>query len=189
MIVGYLVCRSIFQPSREFTSSLHKSFGAVRITDVIPAFDDLAVEDVSTHKSHSWYNRPHLDNHHLKCCHGTPFCNAIFSSNSTITENIKTLVAKIDNEQQRHDFYSLLRCFQYTFDITKHNIPNTPIHHVINTIPHSPPASRPYPQPDKEEIMYKLIHEFLQARLITESHSPHAAPALLVKKKMVHIDL
>ena len=154
MIIGYLVCRSIFQPSREFTSSLHKSFGAVRITDVIPAFDDLAVEDVSAHKSHSWYNRPHLDNHHLKCCHGTPFCNAIFSSNSTITENIKTLVAKIDNEQQRHDLYSLLRRFQYTFDITKHNIANTPIHHVINTIPHSPPASRPYPQPDKEEIMY-----------------------------------
>ena len=31
--------------------------------------------------------------------------------------------------------------------------------------------------------MYKLIQEFLQAGLIQESHSPYAAPAILVKKK------
>ncbi|CAM4983948.1 unnamed protein product, partial [Rotaria socialis] len=57
------------------------------------------------------------------------------------------------------------------------------IEHVINTVPHSPPASRPYTQPDKEEAMYKMIQEFLHAGLIQESHSPYAAPAILVKKK------
>ncbi|CAF4545285.1 unnamed protein product, partial [Rotaria magnacalcarata] len=59
----------------------------------------------------------------------------------------------------------------------------TPIPHVINTIPHSPPASRAYPQPDREEVMYELIQEFLKAGLISESHSPYAAPAMLIKKK------
>ncbi|CAF4448439.1 unnamed protein product, partial [Rotaria magnacalcarata] len=73
--------------------------------------------------------------------------------------------------------------FHTAFDATKHNIARTRIHHVINTIPHSPPASRPYPQPDTEEAMYKLIQEFLKAGLITASHSPYAAPAILVKKK------
>ncbi|CAF4268197.1 unnamed protein product, partial [Rotaria magnacalcarata] len=69
------------------------------------------------------------------------------------------------------------------FDTTKYNIARTPIPHVINTIPHSPPASRPYPQPDKEDAMYKLVQEFLEAGLITESNSPYAAPAILLKKK------
>ncbi|CAF1641274.1 unnamed protein product, partial [Rotaria magnacalcarata] len=50
------------------------------------------------------------------------------------------------------------------FDTTKHNIARTPIPHVINTIPHSPPASRPYPQPDKEEAMYKRVFLALQTK-------------------------
>ena len=67
--------------------------------------------------------------------------------------------------------------------LVQHNIAKTTIHHVINTIPHAPPACRPYPQPDKESDLYKLIQEFLQAGLIQESHSPYAAPAFLIKKK------
>ncbi|CAF4307187.1 unnamed protein product, partial [Rotaria magnacalcarata] len=43
-----------------------------------------------------------------------------------------------------------------TFDITKHSIAHTRIEHVINTVPHSPPASRPYTQPDKEEAMNSM---------------------------------
>ncbi|CAF4274253.1 unnamed protein product [Rotaria sp. Silwood2] len=59
----------------------------------------------------------------------------------------------------------------------------TPIPHVINTIPHSPPASRAYTQPDREEVIYEFIQEFLKAGLISESNSLYAAPAILVKKK------
>ncbi|CAF0921311.1 unnamed protein product [Didymodactylos carnosus] len=42
---------------------------------------------------------------------------------------------------------------------------------------------KPYPQPNTEEAMYKIIQEFLKDGLITESNSPYAAPAILVKKK------
>ncbi|CAF1633476.1 unnamed protein product, partial [Didymodactylos carnosus] len=62
------------------------------------------------------------------------------------------------------------------------NIAKTPISHIINTVPHSPPACRPYPQPRHEEALYNIIQEFLKAGLITESSSPYAASAMLVDK-------
>ena len=52
-IVGYLVCRPLFQSSRVFTSAPYRSFATVSKTDVILALDDLAVGDVSTYKSHN----------------------------------------------------------------------------------------------------------------------------------------
>ena len=111
------------------------------------------------------------------------FCNTVTSSYPIVEENIRMLVQKIDNQEQRDQLYSLLVRFYRTFDTAKHNIATTRINHVINTIPHSSPACRLYPQPDKEEAMYKLIQEFLQAGLIRDSHSSYAAPAILVKKK------
>ncbi|CAF1466901.1 unnamed protein product [Rotaria magnacalcarata] len=96
---------------------------------------------------------------------------------------LHSLVKDIENKQQKQDLLSLLLNFYDIFDITKHNIARTPKSHVINTIPHSHPSSRSYPQPDKEEAMYKLIQEFLAADLISQSNSPYAAPAILVKKK------
>ncbi|CAF2064742.1 unnamed protein product, partial [Rotaria magnacalcarata] len=98
-------------------------------------------------------------------------------------QHLNTLVQNIQDDKQKQDLFSLLLRFSNIFDTTRHNIARTPIPHVINTIPHSPPASRPYPQPDKEEAMHQLIQEFLKAGLITESNSPYAAPAMLVKKK------
>ncbi|CAF1471289.1 unnamed protein product, partial [Rotaria magnacalcarata] len=109
--------------------------------------------------------------------------NSIQFSNPIVEEHIKSLVEKIPQAQQKREFFSLLIRFYSIFDTTKYNIARTPIPHVINTIPHSPPASRPYPQPDKEDAMYKLVQEFLEAGLITESNSPYAAPAILLKKK------
>ena len=96
--------------------------------------------------------------------------------------DILHLISKINIKQHRDDLHKLLFHFHKIFDITRHNIANTPIHHVINTVPHSPPACKPYPQPDTVEIMYNMIQEFLNAELITESHSPYTAPAFLVKK-------
>ena len=93
------------------------------------------------------------------------------------------LVQNIKNEEHKRELLSLLAQFSNIFDTTRHSITNTPIPHVINTIPHSPLASRPYSQPDKEEAMCDFIQEFLQAKLISESNSPYAAPAMLVKKK------
>lgn len=112
-----------------------------------------------------------------------PSCNTIPSITSATDAHIQSLVKIIENTQYRNSLYSLLSSFSQTFDISKHNIAKTSIHHVINTIPHAPPACRPYPQPDKEQAMYQLMQEFLQAGLISESHSPYAAPAILIKKK------
>lgn len=110
-------------------------------------------------------------------------CNNIQKCDATITNHLDALVKPINDQHHRNLLRALIARFGRNFDTTSHNIANTPIHHVINTVPHSPPACRPYPQPDKEEPMYKLMQEFLQAGLISESHSPYAAPAILVKKK------
>ena len=112
-----------------------------------------------------------------------PHCNSILKCNRALNDPFTELTNSIKNEKHREDLHSLLIRFFKLFDTSKHNIANTSIHHVINTIPHSPPACKPYPQPDKEQAMYKLIQEFLRAGLISESHSPYAAPAILVKKK------
>ncbi|CAF4389122.1 unnamed protein product [Rotaria magnacalcarata] len=110
-------------------------------------------------------------------------CNAIQTCNASLNSNVEALVKTIENEKYRNNLRTLLVRFSATFDISKHNIAKTSIHHVINTVPHSPPACKPYPQPDKEQAMYQLMQEFLQAGLITESHSPYAAPPILIKKK------
>ena len=110
-------------------------------------------------------------------------CNALSSPSSSTDSYIQALVKTVQNKQNRDRLHSLLTRFSKTFDISQHNIAKTSIHHVIHTIPHAPPACKPYPQPDKEQAMYKLMQEFLHAGLISESHSPYAAPAILVKKK------
>ncbi|CAF1299976.1 unnamed protein product [Didymodactylos carnosus] len=113
----------------------------------------------------------------------SPTCNAIETINPTVEKDICELISTIENQKQHDDLLTLLHHFHKIFDITKHNIANTPINHVINPIPHSPPPCRPYPQPNTEESMYKIIQEFLKAGLITDSHAPYAVPAILVKKK------
>ena len=112
----------------------------------------------------------------ITCCTNI---RSVFS----VQVDIQTLVDAVPNHQHRDRIDALLTHFSSTLDTSKHNIAKTSIHHVINTIPHAPPACKPYPQPDKESDMYKLVQEFLQAGLITESHSPCAASAFLVKKK------
>ncbi|CAF4382683.1 unnamed protein product [Rotaria magnacalcarata] len=154
MCIGYLVCNSIFQYSRVFTLSPHTSFGAISYSDEIPVPNDLKTDDTRI------------------CGHKGIFCNTIYSVNPIIVEHINMLGDKIENKKQKDNLLNLLMRFHTTFDTTTHNITKTSIHHVINTIHHSPHACRPYPQPDKEEAMYKLIQEFLQADLVTESHSP-----------------
>ncbi|CAF1309704.1 unnamed protein product [Rotaria magnacalcarata] len=115
--------------------------------------------------------------------HNVPHCNTIQLSHLPLHCHIDTLVKTIENRSHRDALYSFLSRDHQTFDVSKHNISKTSINHVITTVPHSPPANKSYPQPDKEQIMCKLMQEFLKVDLISESHSPYAAPALLVKKK------
>ena len=110
----------------------------------------------------------------------TSFDNAFHSS---VGHDLRELTQHIHDTNQLTDVLTLLSKFQHLFDTQKHNIATTLVHHVINTTPHSPPASRPYPQPNTEDQLFHMIQEFLKAGLIAESHSPYAAPAFLVKKK------
>ncbi|CAF2061710.1 unnamed protein product [Rotaria magnacalcarata] len=180
--VGYLVCNPMFQYSRVFTSSPHKSFGAVSYSDAIPARYGLKVDDAANDDSYIASKAFLQNRNEVRSSQKDIGCNTIQAVSPVIVEHINMLVNKIENNKQKDDLFTLLMHFHASFDTTTHNIARTYIHHVINTISHSPPASRPYPQPDKEEAMYKLVQEFLQAGLVTESHSPYAAPAMLVKK-------
>ena len=109
-------------------------------------------------------------------------CSTSTSILPTVHRDITDLTQHILDQADRDELSSLLLRFSPVFNTIKHDIARTSINHVINTIPHSPPACRAYPQPDKEEALYKIVQEFLAAGLITESHSHYAAPAMLVKK-------
>ncbi|CAF4138428.1 unnamed protein product [Rotaria sp. Silwood2] len=173
----------MFQHPRTFHSSYYKSFGATRHAGMSPAPNHFTTVDNSS--SHlCTLTHKNIDN----CSHFTrSYRNDTSTSTKLIDSTIRTyltsLVHNIQNDKQKRDLLSLLMRFYDIFDITRHNIARTLIPHVIITIPHSPPARRPYPQPDKEEAMYKLIQEFLEADLISESNFPYAAPPILVKKK------
>ena len=195
--VGFLSYGFLSRDSLTSPDSLHRSYGVTGFTGKTPASFDTSVDEIPNHqKSHGATGESgrisdardfKIDGVADDKLYNYPnkpfFCNTIKPLNPVVEEHIRALVQKTENKLQQNQLFSLLVRFQYIFDITKHNIANTPINHVINTVPHSPPACRPYPQPDKEEAMYKLIQEFLQAGLIQESHSPYAAPAILVKKK------
>ncbi|CAF3293289.1 unnamed protein product, partial [Rotaria socialis] len=111
------------------------------------------------------------------------YCNSVVSSKPNSNIYIEQLLKSVENKEYKNKLYQVLINFTHIFDISKHNIAKPTIHHVINTVPHSPPACKPYPQLDKEKPMFQLMQEFLKAGLISESHSPYAAPAILVKKK------
>ncbi|CAM4813807.1 unnamed protein product [Rotaria magnacalcarata] len=161
--IGDLLSISTFQQPRTFYSSCYKSKGTTKNLGMTPAFSNLnTIRNFSSREKISTSSKLYDPN---------------------VINYLHSLVKDIENKQQKQDLLSLLLNFYDIFDITKHNIARTPKSHVINTIPHSHPSSRSYPQPDKEEAMYKLIQEFLAADLISQSNSPYAAPAILVKKK------
>ncbi|CAF1634619.1 unnamed protein product, partial [Didymodactylos carnosus] len=108
--------------------------------------------------------------------------NSIQSINPSVEKEIKDLIKNAESQQQHDELLPLLYRFQAIFDTTKHNIAKTSISHIINIMPHSPPACRPHPQPRHEEALYNIIQEFLKAGLITESSSPYAASVMLVDK-------
>nr|ABL86690.1 putative pol protein [Philodina roseola] len=163
--IGYLCHYSIYKPTTNSIIDHHQPCG---VTNALGESPDFHAFDSNTCMNNLIQDR-------LSCA-------TVNNLHPSTKQHIHKLVSKISIKQQRDDLLHLLLPFHTLFDITNHNIANTPIHHVINTVPHSPPACKPYPQPDTAEIMYNMIQEFLSAGLMTESHSPYAAPAFLVKK-------
>ncbi|CAF3835454.1 unnamed protein product [Rotaria sordida] len=163
--IGYLCHYSITQSNTNSANHFHKSCGVTNEFGELPDF-------------HASATNTNTDNH----TQDRLYCATIDKIHPSTERDIYQLISKINIKQHRDDLLKLLFRFHKIFDTTKHNTANTPIHHVINTVPHSPPACKPYPQPDTVEIMYNMIQEYLKAELVTESHSPYAAPAFLVKK-------
>ena len=181
--IGFLLCSLQSSPSNLSRAYVDKSLASTESIGETPALINRPVNSSSPLR-----HTPSDDSTHPMETLRTDLrissvCNILPSCSTRTSEEIQKLVTHLENREHCDKMHSLLRRFYSTLDATQHNIAKTPIHHVINTIPHSPPACRPYPQPDKEEPMYKLIQEFITAGLITESHSPYAAPALLVKKQ------
>ncbi|CAF3983452.1 unnamed protein product [Rotaria sp. Silwood2] len=182
--IGYLCCSIVKPHTHHISIPMTKSKGVVKHFGEIPDVFDSAVDHSSNHSlTHPYITLTTNNKHFNKSIINQNTCNTIHSIHPIVDKDIRELVNKIQHQQQHDILLSLLFRFHQIFDTTKHSIVNTSIHHVIKTIPHIPPACKPYPQPDKEEAMYSLIQEFLQVGLITESHSPYAAPAILVKKK------
>jgi hypothetical protein len=166
------------------TSASHSLYGTTGSTGEFTASDNLDSTPCSSTISLCYSSNVEKSNPtHPIVSKPTFYCNSIQRCPPTLNRHLTELVKSIGNEFHRKDLYNLLIRFAKIFDSSKHSIANTSIHHVINTVRHSPPACKPYPQPDKEQAMYQLIQEFLQAGLISESYSPYAAPAILVKKK------
>ncbi|CAF1438183.1 unnamed protein product [Rotaria sordida] len=100
-----------------------------------------------------------------------------------VNNNITNLTRHIDNPEQRDRVETLLNQFAKLFDTSKLTIATNVKPHVIKTLDHPPPVSKPYySTPSKQEEMYKIIQELLHFRLIRPSDSLYAAPALLVAK-------
>ena len=180
--VGFLFHRLKLH-SLTITPTLSKSSGSAGFAGESTAFDTLSPHryNAAPTRHSSILVKPFHTRYFFS--NRKPHCNSILRCNAAPNDRFGELTNSIKNKKHREDLYSLLVRFFKLFDTSKHNIANTSIHHVINTIPHSPPACKPYPQPDKEQAMHKLMQEFLRAGLISESHSPYAAPGILVKKK------
>ncbi|CAF1376893.1 unnamed protein product [Rotaria sordida] len=166
--LGYLCQYSSTPQSNKITHHLNTLCGAANLIGDEPVFLGVSIDKTPP---------PDV----------TQLINTISSTVSNVhssSENaFRELIKHVDNKNQQNVLLALLFNFRHIFDTQKYNIAKTCIHHIINTNPHSPPASKPYPQPDKEEHMFNMIQKFLQAGRISESHSPYAAPAFLVKKK------
>ncbi|CAF4129264.1 unnamed protein product, partial [Rotaria magnacalcarata] len=181
--LGYLL--SSFLPIRSQVSVFlpHGSIGAASCSGVSPTHDPMVATAVTEHASSSSCDDAFLHTSCPRNASSISDCSSTPDVNSTVLELINSLLNHTKDSHQKHALYSSLVPFHKVFDTTKHNIARTPISHLINTVPHYPFACRPYPQANKEETMYTLIQEFLHAGLISESNSPYAAPALMVKKK------
>ncbi|CAF1423056.1 unnamed protein product [Rotaria sordida] len=182
--IGFLCSYTVHQRNIHTSIPTTKSYGVAKSFGEIPVSLDLVTNRSNTHYSHNSSKKFPINNQYCTDVTTNPItCYTIPSIHSEVDKAIRELATKIHHQQYHDDLLTLLFRFHRIFNTTTHNIADTPIHHVINTIPHTPPACKPYPQPDKEEPMYAIIQEFLQAGLIAESHSPYAAPGILVKKK------
>ncbi|CAF0911625.1 unnamed protein product [Didymodactylos carnosus] len=101
----------------------------------------------------------------------------------SLQEHIENMVKHIEDTNQRQHLKQLVEQFQQLFDTSKITVAKTKISHMIHTVAHAPPVSRPYrTTPEKEKEMERIVMELLDAGLISRSNSQYAASALLTPK-------
>ncbi len=185
LCVGFIYASFVPQQTYYNSSVTTNSGGVIKYFDAIPVSPDLVANNPPAYYS-PMFSQALSTNNNKKFSHYIPHpivYDTISSISSLVDQGILDLLHNVPDNPHRESLQSLLCRYRQIFDTTHHNIAKTPIHHVIKTISHIPPASKSYPQPDKEEPMFQIVQEFLQAGLISESNSPYAAPAILVKKK------
>ena len=166
--VGFLFHRSKLH-SLTVTPTLNKLSGSAGFAGESTTFDTLNSHWYNTAPTH--HSSVREEPYQTRCYFSghKPYCNSISIHHTLLNSVLAELVKSIESKKHRDDLYTLLIRFFKVFDTSKHNITNTSINYVINIVPHSPPACKSYAQPDKEQVMYKSIHQFLQAALISES--------------------
>ena len=103
---------------------------------------------------------------------------------NAVRERILHLLSHITERTSHDQLKTLLFRFETTFDTSKYRMATTKIAHAIETHPHTPPVSRCYPTtPALINEMRSIIGKLLDARLVRQSQSSYAAPALLTRKK------
>ena len=100
-----------------------------------------------------------------------------------VNKNIISLIQHIGDYEKQNKVRTLLNKHAKLFDTSKPSIAIDVETHVIQTLDHPPPISKPYyTTPKKQEEMYKITQELLYFGSIRPSFSPYAAPGLLVPK-------
>ena len=101
----------------------------------------------------------------------------------SVHKNIISLIQHIGDYEKQNKVRTLLNKHAKLFDTSKPSIAIGVETHVIQTLDHPSPTSKPYyTTPKKQEEMYKITQELLYFGLIRPSFSPYAASALLVPK-------
>ena len=100
-----------------------------------------------------------------------------------LQRTLELLAGHLLNIQQSSQLCSLLLQFSHLFNNSRHNISNTVIDNVFNTILYSPPAFHPHRNPHNQKETQRLIDGFLKASITQESNSPYAALDFTVPHK------
>ena len=99
-------------------------------------------------------------------------------------QQIITLLDHVNDIDQHNLLQSLLFRFERNLDTSQYTTARTKVTHVIETYPHTPPASKCYSNnPTSIYEMRLIIDSLLQSGLVRPSNSPYAAAAFLTKKK------
>lgn len=103
---------------------------------------------------------------------------------TSMQKQINKLIEHIDDMDQQQSLNSLLDRSQHTFDTSRYTTARTPISHIIETHPHTPPVSKRYASnPSWIKEMRSIIEKLIQSNIVRPSKSPYSAAALLTKKK------